>query len=146
MAAIGIAKGILERLKEIDEEQTRLGAETDMLWSRMYAFINDTVGEGQPYRWTHPNLKWTIGRVMAENSPRLDPEALRAAIPTSQWKLCTKQERIFNLDRLTDAVADGKISKDDVAAATTTKPSTERKHFKAASKDELKKLEQDKTS
>ncbi len=146
MAATGIAKGILERLKIIGEEQTKLAAETDMLWSRMYAFIDDVAGENQAYRYTHPTLKWTIGRVIAENSPRLDPEALKTSLPTDQWKLCTKQQRVFDLDRLTEAVAEGKISKDDVASATTTKPPTSRKHFKAASKDELKKLEEEKLS
>ncbi len=138
--ASSVVSGILERLNTIDEEETTLTAESDMLWKQLYELIDDTVGADEPYRWTHPDLKKTIGRVIANNSPVLDQDVLKASLPTSQWKLCTKQKQVFDLGRLTDAVVDGKISKDDVNAATTTKPPTARKHFKAASKDELKAL------
>jgi hypothetical protein len=144
--ASSVVSGILERLDKIQEEETKLSTESDMLWKRMYDLIDDTVGEGEPYRWTHPTLKKTIGRVMANNSPMLDQNVLKASLKSDQWKLCTKQQQVFDLERLTTAVADGKIDKGDVAAATTTKPPTARKHFKAASKDELKALEAAKLS
>jgi hypothetical protein len=141
-----MVRGIVERLKTISEEVITLGAEEEMLWKQFYGFIDDAVGADQPYRWTHPDLKMTIGRVMAENSPRLDVGRLEEILTDDEWRLCTKQVRIFDADRLTAEVAAGGIKKDDVQAATSQKPPTSRKHFRSASKDELKKLEQDKLS
>ncbi len=146
MGETQMVKGIVERLKDISEEKTTLEAEETMLWAKFYGYVDDTEGEGQPYRWTHPDLKWTIGRVMAENSPRLDETRLKEQLTETQWQMCTKQIRAFDLDRLTDAVAGQKIDKEDVVAATTTKPPTARKHFKAASKAELQTLEEAKLS
>ncbi len=144
MAETQMVKGIVERLKTINEEKTTLGAEETMLWEQFYDFINDTVGEGKAYRYTHPELKQTIGRIMAENSPRLDEEKLEAVLTDDEWRTVTKQVRIFDLERLTEQVAGGKINKDDVASATTQKPPTARKHFKPASKAELAELEKEK--
>ncbi len=141
-----VVKGIVERLQDIQTEKTTIEAEEAMLWKQFYGLIDDTVGEDEPFRWTHPDLLLTIGRVMATNSPRLDQADLKSLLPTSQWKLCTKQEQVFNLERLTAAVADGKVSKDDVAEATTQKPPTARKHFKPASKAELAEIAKEKLS
>lgn len=141
-----MVRGIIERLKTIGEEVTTLGAEEGMLWEQFYGFIDDAVGVDQPYRWTHPDLKMTIGRVIAENSPRLDVEKLEGILTADEWKLCTKQVRVFDADRLTTEVAAGNIKKEDVQAVTSQKPPTSRKHFRPASKDELKQLEQDKLS
>ncbi len=143
--AQGMVNGIVERLAAIVEEKTTLEAEEQMLWDQFYGFINDTVGEGEPYRWTHPTLKLTIGRVMADNSPKLDVEALEGILLPKEWQLCTKQIRSFDLERLEEAVAAGKIKRDDVTAATTTKDPTARKHFKPASKAELLQLEKEKS-
>ena len=141
-----MVRGIIERLKTIGEEVNTLGAEEEMLWKQFYGFIDDAVGVDQPYRWTHPDLKMTIGRVMAENSPRLDTKILQSALSTEEWQLCTKQIRAFDLEKLEAAIAAGTIKKQDVAMATTAKDPTARKHFRPASRDELKQLEQDKLS
>lgn len=136
-----IINGIVERLKTIEDEMVTLESEKDMLWSQFYGLVDDLVGEGEGYRWTHPKLKMTIGRVMAENSPRLDEGKLKEILSDDQWQICTKQIRAFDLDRLTVAVSNGDIAKEDVEEATTQKPPTARKHFKGANKDELKTLE-----
>lgn len=146
MAEVTMVQGIVERLHSIGEEKTTLEAEEAMLWAQFYGFIDDTVGQERAYRWTHPELKLTIGRIMADNSPRLDEHKLKEQLTDDQWQICTKQIRAFDLERLTVAVAEDKINKDDVIAATITKPSTARKHFKPASKAELQALEEAKLS
>lgn len=136
-----IVQGIVERLKVIGDEIITLDSESDMLWGQFYALVDDIAGEDEGYRWTHPQLRMTIGRVMAENSPRLDEGKLKETLTDEQWQICTKQIRAFDLERLTTAVSNGDIAKEDVEEATTQKPPTARKHFKSASKEELKALE-----
>lgn len=142
MAEEQVVRGIVERLAQIEQATTKLEAEQDMLWRQFYGLVDDTVGADQPYRWTHPTLKITIGRVIAENSPRLDEAALEKSLTEEQWRICTRQMRVFDMERLTKAVAEDQIQQADVQAATSQKSPTARKHFKPASKAELKELEE----
>ena len=140
MVETQIVRGIVERIAEIREATTALEAEQNMLWTQFYGYIDDTHGAGEPFRWTHPDLKITIGRVMAENSPILDQGKLQEILTPEEWQAVTKQVRSFDLDRLEAQVGAGKIKADDVAEATTQAPPTTRKHFKPASKTELLEL------
>lgn len=139
-------RGVLERIHRLRGEVEEREGEEAVLWKRVYAMADEIAGEDESWRWTHPQLKWTIGRIMAENSPRLDPAKLELSLTEEQWRQCTRQVRIFDLERLTEMVNKELISQDDVNAATEQKPPTSRKHFKAASKDELRKLAEEAAS
>lgn len=139
MSEVPAIHAIVEQVKGIREQRETLDIEEDMLWKHVFDIADDIEGPEKPYRYTHRELLLTIGRVMAENSPRLDEEKLKEILTDEQWIICTKQERVFDIERLTIAVAKGVISKEDVESATEQKPPTARKHFKPANKEERQK-------
>ena len=132
---------IIRRLDEMKKGDADRAAEQEILWKRVYELADDLAGEGEAYTYLDPELKMSIGRSVAQSKPQLDVAALRLALTDEEWKLVTRQERVFDADKLELAVAQDKIAAAVVQEATTTPPPTMRKSGpKAATKAQLVEL------
>jgi len=130
--------GIAKRLKELKTEKRELNEEEDLLFDRLHEIADDEVGEMNPYRYTSRDDQWTVGRIIAQNSPRIDEEALEKELSHAQWILVTRQERVLDLPLLELALTRGDVPVEIVQKVSHTPDPTVRKINQTATAGDMK--------
>lgn len=130
-------QAIIRQTKKIRDSKQDLDQEEKLLWDRFFEICDDIAGDQQNYRFTDPELGLFIAREMHQAAPKLKIDELQKDLTPEQWKLCTRQEQVFNIDRLEVAVASGGINGDRVVNATEFYEPVPHKKFGAATRKDL---------
>lgn len=131
---------IVKQMQKIRNEQGELNEEETILWRRFFDIADDIAGANQNHRYVEPKLKLYIAREMHQQTPSLNVAQLEATLTPEQWKLVTRQQRVFSMAHLEDALAKGLVDRTLVESFMETKPSVPHRRFGPATKGDLESL------
>lgn len=116
----GILAGVARRMFELSQVRLKIDQEEEALWDEFHRIADDVAGAGETFKFIAHGLvpPQHLGRIHTTSPMSIDVVKLRPALTEAQWKLITRQERVFDLTLLEKAVAGGKVAREDVQAAT----------------------------